>query len=70
MSLNYTEINTLIKEIPFTNSLITKIIQPDYKSLVLEIYNKIDNKKFKILICLNPNTTRFHITKKISKRML
>ncbi len=47
MSLNYTEINTLIKEIPFTNSLITKIIQPDYKSLVLEIYNKIDNKNLK-----------------------
>lgn len=68
MSLNYTEINTLIKEIPFTNSLITKIIQPDYKSLVLEIYNKIDNKKFKILICLNPNTTRFHITKKNFKK--
>ncbi|MBB6208055.1 NFACT RNA binding domain-containing protein [Borreliella lanei] len=68
MSLNYIEINTLIKEIPFTNSLITKIIQPDYKSLILEIYNKIDNKKFKILISLNPNTTRFHITKKNFKK--
>ncbi|WKC88022.1 NFACT family protein [Borreliella japonica] len=68
MSLNYVEINTLIKEIPFENSLIKKIIQPDYKSLILEIYNKIDNKKFKILISLNPNTTRFHITKKNFKR--
>ncbi|WP_301409676.1 NFACT family protein [Borreliella tanukii] len=68
MSLNYVEINTLIKEIPFTNSLIKKIIQPDYKSLILEIYNKIDNKKFKILISLNPNTTRFHITKKNFKK--
>ncbi len=70
MSLNYVEINTLIKEIPFANSLIKEIIQPDYKSLILEIYNKIDNKKFKILISLNPGTTRFHITRKISKRML
>ncbi|MCD2400732.1 NFACT family protein [Borreliella bissettiae] len=69
MSLNYAEINTLIKEIPFTNSLITKIIQPDYKSLILELYNKIDNKKFKILISLNPNTTRFHITKKSFKKI-
>ncbi len=69
MSLNYVEINTLIKEIPFANSLIKEIIQPDYKSLILEIYNKIDNKKFKILISLNPSTTRFHITRKISKRM-
>ncbi|WNY65807.1 NFACT family protein [Borreliella andersonii] len=68
MSLNYAEINTLIKEIPFTNSLITKIIQPDYKSLILEIYNKINNKKFKILISLNPNTTRLHITKKNFKK--
>lgn len=69
MSLNYVEINTLIKEIPFTNSLIKKIIQPDYKNLILEIYNKIENKKLKILISLNPSTTRFHITKKKSKRM-
>ncbi|WP_210369683.1 NFACT RNA binding domain-containing protein [Borreliella garinii] len=68
MSLNYVEINTLIKEIPFANSLITEIIQPDYKSLILEIYNKIDNKKFKILISLNPSTTRFHITKKNFKK--
>ncbi|APS98555.1 hypothetical protein Bmayo_01710 [Borreliella mayonii] len=68
MSLNYVEINTLIKEIPLANSLIKKIIQPDYKSLILEIYNKIDNKKFKILISLNPNTTRFHVTKKKLKK--
>ncbi len=68
MSLNYVEINTLIKEIPFTNSLIKKIIQPDYKSLILEIYNKIENKKLKILISLNPSTTRFHITKKKFKK--
>ncbi|WP_373584791.1 NFACT RNA binding domain-containing protein [Borreliella afzelii] len=68
MSLNYVEINTLIKEIPFTNSLIKKIIQPDYKSLILEIYNKIENKKLKILISLNPSTTRFHITKKNFKK--
>lgn len=47
MSLNYVEINTLIKEIPFSNSLIKEIIQPDYKSLILEIYNKIDNKNLK-----------------------
>ncbi|WKC77910.1 NFACT family protein [Borreliella turdi] len=64
MSLNYVEINTLIKEIPLTNSLIKKIIQPDYKNLILEIYNKIDKKKIKILISLNPSTTRLHITKK------
>ncbi|QFI14475.1 NFACT RNA binding domain-containing protein [Borrelia sp. CA_690] len=68
MSLNYDEINTLIKEIPLENSFIKKIIQPDYKSLVLEIYNKIENKTFKILISLNPSTTRFHITKKKFKK--
>lgn len=68
MSLNYVEINTLIKEIPFANSLIKEIIQPDYKSLILEIYNKIDNKKFKILISLSPSTTRFHITRKNFKK--
>ncbi|AJA90171.1 ferrous iron transporter A [Borreliella chilensis] len=68
MSLNYVEINNLIKEIPFVNSYIKKIIQPDYKNLILEIYNKIDNKNIKILICLNPNTTRFHITKKKFKK--
>lgn len=38
--------------------------------MILEIYNKIENKKFKILISLNQNTTRFHITKKIQKNAL
>ncbi len=36
--------------------------------MILEIYNKIDNKKFKILISLNPSTTRFHITRKNFKK--
>ncbi|UER67528.1 NFACT family protein [Borrelia sp. BU AG58] len=65
MSLNYSEINVLLKELPLKNSFLKKIKQPNYKTLVIELYNKeIDEKNFSILISLDPRTTRIHRTSK------
>ncbi|WKC57909.1 NFACT family protein [Borrelia sp. P9F1] len=65
MSLNYNEIDVLLKELPLKNSFLRKIKQPNYKTLVLEFYNKeINEKNFNILISLNPKTTRIHRTSK------
>ncbi|UGQ16035.1 NFACT family protein [Borrelia sp. RT5S] len=65
MSLNYSEIDALLKELPLKNSFLRKIKQPNYKTLILELYNKeINEKNFSILISLNPKTTRIHRTSK------
>ncbi|WP_024653921.1 NFACT RNA binding domain-containing protein [Borrelia persica] len=65
MSLNYSEINILLEELPLTNSFLRKIKQPNHKNLVMELYNKsIDEKNFSVLISLDPQKTRIHKTSK------
>ncbi|WP_445435933.1 NFACT RNA binding domain-containing protein [Candidatus Borreliella tachyglossi] len=65
MSLNYNEINILLKELPLKNSFFKKIKQPDHKTLVIEFYNIEENEKnFNILISLGSKTTRIHKTSK------
>ncbi|AAX16860.1 NFACT RNA binding domain-containing protein [Borrelia hermsii] len=65
MSLNYNEINVLLQELPFKNSFLRKIKQPNHKTLVMELYNKeINEKNFNVLIALEPKKTRIHKTNK------
>lgn len=45
MSLNYSEINILLKEVPLKNSFLRKIKQPNHKTLIMELYNKETEKK-------------------------
>ncbi|UPA16213.1 NFACT family protein [Borrelia coriaceae] len=65
MSLNYSEINILLKELPLKNSFLRKIKQPNHKTLVLELHNKETNEKnFNVLIGLDSQKTRIHKTNK------
>ncbi|AYE36225.1 hypothetical protein DB313_01780 [Borrelia turcica IST7] len=65
MSLNYSEINIILKELPLKNSFLRKIKQPNYKTLILELYNKeVNEKNFNVLISLDSKTTRIHRTSK------
>ncbi|BCR21781.1 NFACT RNA binding domain-containing protein [Borrelia sp. HM] len=65
MSLNYNEINVLLKELPLKRSFIRKIKQPNHKTLIIELYNKEENEKnFNILISLDSKKTRIHKTSK------
>ncbi|UPA12026.1 NFACT RNA binding domain-containing protein [Borrelia venezuelensis] len=65
MSLNYSEINILLKEVPLKNSFLRKIKQPNHKTLIMELYNKeTEEKNFNILISLDPKKTRIHKTNK------
>ncbi|AGT27338.1 NFACT RNA binding domain-containing protein [Borrelia miyamotoi] len=71
MSLNYNEINVILKELPLKNSFIRKIKQPSHKTLIIELYNKEEeNKKnFNIIIALDPRKTRIHQTSKEFKNI-
>ncbi|APR64825.1 DUF814 domain-containing protein [Borrelia anserina] len=65
MSLNYNEINIILKELPLQNSFLRKIKQPNHKTLVMEFYNKeINEKNFNVLIALDPKKTRIQKTSK------
>ena len=65
MSLNYNEINVLLREMPLKSSFIKKIKQPSHKTLIMELYNKEKNEKnFNILISLDSKKTRIHKTSK------
>ncbi|WAZ71896.1 hypothetical protein O5404_02575 [Borrelia miyamotoi] len=61
MSLKYNEINVIIKELPLKNSFIRKIKQPSHKTLIIELYNKVEEKEknFNILIELDPKKQEF-----------
>ncbi|MBT3274288.1 MAG: fibronectin-binding domain-containing protein [Spirochaetales bacterium] len=64
MSLNWKEIDKILSEIPLEESLIQKIKQPDFTSLVIDLFNKTD--RFPLYICLAQNQTRLHrLTRKV-----
>ncbi len=58
MSLNWKEIDQLLRELPLEHSHIQKIRQPDFHTLVLDIYSP--GNRFKLLISLSQGKTRFH----------
>lgn len=60
MSLNWIEIDQVLEELPLENSHIQKIRQPDFHTLVLEIYHP--GNRFKLLISLTQGKTRLHRT--------
>lgn len=60
MSLNWIEIDQVLGELPLENSHVQKIRQPDFHTLVLEIYHP--GNRFKLLISLTQGKTRLHRT--------
>ncbi|MCF6336104.1 MAG: NFACT RNA binding domain-containing protein [Spirochaetales bacterium] len=58
MSLNWKEINLILEELDLGGSLIQKIRQPDFKSLLLDLYKP--GKGFPLLINLNQGNVRLH----------
>ncbi|BCR20954.1 hypothetical protein BmIO_00342 [Borrelia miyamotoi] len=67
MSLNYNEINVILKKLSLKNSLIKKIKQPSHKTLIIEFYNKEEENKtnFKILDAYYRRPNSGEITDKI-----
>lgn len=58
MSLNWKEIDAVLEEIPFAGSFIQKIQQPDFSSLILDLYWK--EGRYSLYISLAPGQTRLH----------
>lgn len=58
MSLNWKEIDLILHELDLTGALIQKIRQPDFKSLLLDLYKP--GKGFPLLINLNQGNVRLH----------
>ncbi len=64
MSLNWKEIDKILKELPLEGSLIRNIYQPEHHALVLELFNR--GERFRLYISLLTGTTRIHsLTKKL-----
>ncbi len=62
MSLNSAEIDLIISELDLEGSQIQKIIQPDFKSLIITLYKP--GRKMDLLISLAQGETRLNITGK------
>lgn len=58
MSLNWKEIDLILKELNLEGALIQKIRQPDFKSLLLDLYKP--GNAFPLLINLNQGNVRLH----------
>lgn len=58
MSLNWREINLVLEELSLPGRHIQKILQPDYESLVLELY--APGERSRLLLSLRPGSVRLH----------
>lgn len=58
MSLNWKEIDLILSELCLQNSSIQKIRQPDFRTLVLDLYKP--KRRFSLLISLAQGKTRLH----------
>ncbi len=58
MSLNWKEIDLILSELSMENALIQKVRQPDYKSLILDLYRP--GLRYSLLISLNQGRVRLH----------
>ena len=64
MSLNHKEIDAVLAELPLEGSHIQKVRQPDFKSLVFDLYRP--KNRFSLFISLNQGKTRVHrLTRKV-----
>ena len=59
MSLNWREIDRILAELELPGSFIQNVIQPDYSSLLLELYSQ-SGGRFSLYISLKPGKTRIH----------
>ena len=60
MSLNWKEIDLLLRELDLTGGKIQKVVQPNYRQLILDVYRP--GRRQKILISLEQGSTRIHAT--------
>jgi len=58
VSLNHREIDAILDELPLEDSHIQKVRQPDFSSLIFDLYRP--KYRFSLLISLNPGKTRLH----------
>ena len=58
MSLNWKEIDAVLAELPLVDAFIRKVIQPDFRNLILSCYHR--SHSFDLLICLEPKSCRMH----------
>jgi predicted ribosome quality control (RQC) complex YloA/Tae2 family protein len=58
MSLNWREIDLILRELDLVNTHVQKIYQPDFQSLVFQIYSP--SNRFYLLIHLGQGQTRLH----------
>ncbi len=58
MSLNWKEIDLVLQELPLSGSRIQEIRQPDFKSLVLELYHP--KGPWKLYVNLSATACRLH----------
>jgi predicted ribosome quality control (RQC) complex YloA/Tae2 family protein len=66
LSLSWREIDAVLEEIPFENSLIRDIYQPSHPRIIFELYRP--SLRFKVLfVFANPNCRLHLLTRKISK---
>ncbi len=59
MSLNWREIDLILREIPLENSFIRQVHQPGHQSLVFELYNR--GRSFKLYFSFAPRRSRLHL---------
>lgn len=68
MSLNWKEINLILSELEMENASIQKIRQPDFRTLIFDLYNP--KKPFSLMISLSQGGTRLHALSKAVKNQV
>ncbi|MFP4374199.1 MAG: NFACT family protein [Spirochaetaceae bacterium] len=58
MSLNWREIDLVLEELDLVGSHVQRVLQPDYRSLVFELYRP--GERFHLLVSLEQGATRLH----------
>ena len=60
MSLNWKEIDLLLEDLDLTGGKIQKVVQPNYRQLVLDVYRP--GRRQRVLVSLEQGRTRIHAT--------
>lgn len=71
MSLNWKEIDLILEELDLIGAYVQKIIQPDFQTLVFNIYHPVSGR-YPLLLSLEPSDCRLHSVKtgKIEKKQI
>ncbi|MBL7006617.1 MAG: NFACT family protein, partial [Spirochaetia bacterium] len=64
MSLNWKEIDLILKELDLSGAYIQKIMQPDFQTLICNIFHPVSGR-FQLLISLEPSGSRLHSVKTV-----